>query len=62
MEGMQQPAAARLDEYDRAHPEVSIWRTWRGWWAWKQVPGADRFTGELAHADTAGGLLGKLGG
>ena len=59
MEGFKPAWAA---EYERTHPEVTIWQTWRAIWAWNHQPGADEFTGALTHGATKAELLRKLGG
>lgn len=60
MEGISRLPAARLAEYQRAHPGTVISRVEGIWRAW--VPGRDSVSGELTHGRTEDELLAKLGG
>jgi hypothetical protein len=59
MEGITRPATSRLDEYRRAHPEISIYRAGGIYYADRRIPG---YGGATAHGDTEDELLGKLDG
>ena len=62
MEGILRWPRSRASEYERDHPDVSIYEGEFGeHYAWKAAPG-DRLSGELTHGRTEEELLAKLGG